>query len=120
MNNQMNAKTVNLPFKTLPCSKTEAEGIVFNEPWEARAFGLAIALNQNGLFEWKDWVERFNQQIQLAQAQGDPDLGNTYYNHWLLTLEGVLLDNDLLSLEEIKSREKLVLNEIKNIQNLAV
>lgn len=122
MNKQVDKVGVNLseiPFNRLPCIKQDDEGPVFNAPWEARAFGLAVQLNQSGVFEWSDWVEKFNQQIQIAQSQGDPDLGDTYYNHWLLTLEGILLDKKLVNLKEIESREESILDEIKHIQHSA-
>ena len=30
-----------------------------------------------------------------AQAAGDPDLGDTYYDHWLAALERLLLDKGI-------------------------
>ena len=65
-------------------------GPVFREPWEAQAFALAVALNQRGLFTWTEWAAALSEEIKRAQAAGDPDLGDTYYRHWLAALERIL------------------------------
>jgi nitrile hydratase accessory protein len=64
-----------------------AEGPVFREPWEAQAFALALSLNERGVFSWKEWAAALGDEIKKAQAAGDPDTGETYYRHWLATLE---------------------------------
>ena len=62
-------------------------GPVFREPWEAHAFAMALALHARGLFTWNEWAAALADQIKRAQAEGDPDTGETYYRHWLATLE---------------------------------
>jgi len=69
---------------SIPC---DAEGPVFLEPWEAQAFAMALALHELGVFTWAEWAETLGAQIKRAQAAGDPDTGETYYRHWLATLE---------------------------------
>src|SRR5581483_4354244 len=69
---------------SIPC---DAEGPVFREPWEAQAFAMALALHERGVFTWNEWAETLGAQIKRAQAEGDPDTGETYYRHWLATLE---------------------------------
>ena len=63
---------------------------VFAEPWQARAFAMALALHQRGLFSWPEWAEALSLQIAAAQAAGDADLGDTYYRHWLAALEALV------------------------------
>jgi nitrile hydratase accessory protein len=77
-------------------------GPVFREPWEAQAFALALALHERGVFTWKEWATTLGDEIKKAQAAGDPDTGETYYLHWLATLERLvaekgLADPDLLA-----------------------
>ena len=67
-----------------------AEGPVFRAPWEAEAFALALHLNERGLFTWKEWAATLGEEIKKAQAAGDPDTGETYYHHWLATLERIV------------------------------
>jgi len=66
------------------------EGPVFSAPWEAEAFALALSLHECGLFTWKEWASTLGEEIKKAQAAGDPDTGDTYYHHWLATLERIV------------------------------
>jgi len=65
---------------------------VFNEPWEAEVFALSLSLHEQGLFTWKEWADTLATTISRAQAKGDPDLGDTYYQHWLSTLEQIVIN----------------------------
>jgi nitrile hydratase accessory protein len=71
----------------IPSIPRDGEGPVFREPWEAQAFALAVALEERGLFTWSEWAATLGEEIRRAQAAGDPDTGETYYRHWLATLE---------------------------------
>jgi nitrile hydratase accessory protein len=71
----------------LPDLPHDDEGPVFREPWEARAFAVALALHERGVFTWPEWAAALADQIKRAQAAGDADSGDTYYQHWLATLE---------------------------------
>jgi nitrile hydratase accessory protein len=71
----------------LPGIPRGADGPVFRAPWEARAFAMALALYERGLFTWPEWAATLAEEIKRAQASGDPDTGATYYHHWLLALE---------------------------------
>jgi nitrile hydratase accessory protein len=67
-----------------------SEGPVFREPWEAQAFALALSLHERGVFSWSEWAAVLGDEIKKAQAAGDPDTGETYYHHWLATLERIV------------------------------
>ena len=64
-----------------------AQAPVFREPWEAHAFAMVLVLHQRGLFSWREWADALAAQIAAAQVEGDADLGDTYYRHWLHALE---------------------------------
>jgi nitrile hydratase accessory protein len=68
----------------------DEHGPVFHAPWEAEAFALAVSLKERGLFTWNEWAAMLGDEIKKAQAAGDPDTGETYYQHWLATLERIL------------------------------
>ena len=74
----------------LPGIPRDDGGPVFREPWEAQAFAMALALHERGLFTWKEWAAALADEIRRAQQGGDPDNGETYYRHWLATLERVV------------------------------
>jgi nitrile hydratase accessory protein len=75
------------------------DGPVFREPWEAQAFAMALSLHERGLFTWKEWAAALADEIKLAQANGDPDTGTTYYRHWLATLERLIAAKGVATLE---------------------
>ncbi|HEY2526588.1 MAG TPA: nitrile hydratase accessory protein [Xanthobacteraceae bacterium] len=76
--------------QSVPSVSSNAEGPVFREPWEAQAFALALSLQERGLFTWAEWATTLGENIKKAQAAGDPDTGETYYHHWLATLEDIV------------------------------
>ena len=77
-------------LSSLPRLPRDEDGPLFREPWEAQAFAMALALHQRGLYTWSEWATALAAQIEAAQAHGDPDLGDTYYRHWLNALERIV------------------------------
>ena len=75
----------------LPGIPREESGPLFREPWEAQAFALAVHLRDRGLFTWREWAETLGAEIRAARAAGDPDLGDSYYRHWLAALERLVV-----------------------------
>jgi nitrile hydratase accessory protein len=73
-----------------PDLPADAQGPVFREPWQAQAFAMTLALHEKGLFAWPEWAAMLGETIKAAQAAGDPDTGETYYHHWLATLERMM------------------------------
>ena len=72
------------------------DGPVFRAPWEAEAFALAVSLKERGLFTWSEWAATLGDEIKKAQAAGDLDTGETYYRHWLATLERILAEKGVI------------------------
>ena len=81
----------------LPGIPRDDGGPVFREPWEAQAFSMALALHQRGVFTWPEWAAALADEIKRAQAAGDPDTGETYYRHWLATLERLVAEKGITS-----------------------
>ncbi len=79
-------------LRNLPGIPLNEGNPVFNEPWEARAFAMTVALHERGLFTWPQWAEALAREIDLAHAAGDADLGDSYYEHWLSALESLVKD----------------------------
>ncbi len=84
----------------------DEEGPVFAEPWQARAFALAVELRQAGVFDWPQWSALLGEEIVQAQQRGDPDRGDSYYEHWLRTLERLAREKGLVSEESLVSRRE--------------
>lgn len=90
----------------LPSVPRDGEGSpVFREPWEAQAFAMAVRLHAAGHFTWTEWAAALAEQIQAAHAAGDPDLGDTYYRHWLAALERLVAVKGLVSSSELAQRK---------------
>ena len=70
----------------LPGDRT---GPVFPTPWAARAFALAVALNEKGLFPWSEWAELFGAELARDPAAhaADPE---RYWRAWLAALEEMI------------------------------
>jgi nitrile hydratase accessory protein len=85
----------------IPGLPRDAQGPVFREPWEAKAFAMALRLHERGLFTWSEWAAALSQEITAARKRGDPDLGDTYYQHWLRALETVVEHKGAASAEEL-------------------
>jgi len=85
----------------MPGIPRDDAGPVFREPWEAQAFAMALALHERGLFSWPEWAAALADQIKRAQAAGDPDTGETYYRHWLATLEHLVATKGVATTETL-------------------
>jgi nitrile hydratase accessory protein len=84
-----------LATEAIPSIPRDDAGPVFKEPWQAQAFAMALHLHDGGLFTWSEWAATLGEEIKKAQAAGDPDLGDTYYHHWLATLERMVAEKGL-------------------------
>ena len=93
----MNAKRI----APLPGQPRDAEGPVFRKAWEAQAFAMTLMLHEKGLFTWKEWAASLAGEIKAAQSAGDPDLGTTYYHHWLKALEHLVVSKGIASSESL-------------------
>jgi len=78
------------------------DGPVFREPWEAQAFAMALTLHERGVFSWNEWADTLAEEILRAQASGDADTGESYYRHWLATLERLIAEKGVASMETLR------------------
>ena len=87
--------------EAIPGIPRDANGPVFRAPWEAHAFAMALALYERGLFAWREWAAMLGEEIKKAQTAGDPDTGETYYHHWLATLERMVAEKGVTSAQSL-------------------
>jgi nitrile hydratase accessory protein len=82
---------------------------LFNEPWESRVFGAAVALCERRIFEWDEFRERLIAEIASGDAKAaDPAAPPaSYYEHFLSALERVLIDKGICGQAEISNRLNL-------------
>ncbi|WP_369249981.1 nitrile hydratase accessory protein [Streptomyces sp. R41] len=88
-----------------PAAPPRSNGeLVFAEPWESRAFGMAVSLHEAGAFTWPQFQASLIARIaawEPAPAQQEP---YDYYKFWLAALEDVLVDLRAVSREEVDAR----------------
>jgi nitrile hydratase accessory protein len=95
-----------------PCSlRADADGPVFHAPWQAQAFAMVVHLQEQGLFSAGEWAEQLGHCIAAAQARGDADLGDTYYDHWLTALEALLVAKGLVSQQSLQDHQLAIKRE---------
>lgn len=88
----------------LPALPRDADGPVFDEPWQAQAFALAVRLSELGHFSWKTWARTLAEEIAAADALGEPDDGSRYYHHWVAALERLVVERNLSDVPALTER----------------
>jgi len=63
---------------------------VFQEPWEAQAFALVVALNERGVFTWAEWTEA----VAAAPGHGSLERGLPAFER-LVAARGLVADGAL-------------------------
>jgi nitrile hydratase accessory protein len=74
---------------------------VFETPWEARAFGMAVALNEKGIYPWGAFSQELAAEIAAAEQH---DTHSTYYERWYAALEKLAEASGLVTQEEVDQR----------------
>lgn len=74
---------------------------IFEEPWHAEAFALAVHLHDRGVFTWPEWSQALGSSLRTIEptdgspqceqdSAGPPASGNVYYAAWLAALQSLL------------------------------
>ena len=71
--------------------------LVFEAPWQGRAFGMAAALADQAHLEWAVFRQVLIEDIARAA-------GAAYYMTWLGALERLVLERGLVTQEELERR----------------
>lgn len=74
---------------------------VLQSTWQARAFGMAVAMESQGRYQWQDFRCRLIEQIGLGNCQEPPP---DYYQQWLTTLEQLAVSIGFVTEEEMNRR----------------
>ncbi|WP_448333153.1 nitrile hydratase accessory protein [Streptomyces sp. DSM 41534] len=78
--------------------------LVFAEPWESRAFGMAVGLYEAGAFTWARFQATLIARIAAWGSAPPPDEPYRYYALWLAALEDVLVGLRAVSTDEVSAR----------------
>ena len=86
-----------------PTLSADRDGPVFQEPWQAIAFALAVHLSERGVMPWPEWSAALGREIQAVA--GDPARADAYFEHWLRALERICAEKGMIEPPEILRRQ---------------
>jgi nitrile hydratase accessory protein len=75
--------------------------LVFDAIWEGRVFGMAVALNDQGTYAWREFRDELVERIATADAANE---ASTYYERFLEAFEKLALAKGLVTSEELDAR----------------
>jgi nitrile hydratase accessory protein len=86
--------------------------LVFEVPWQGRAFGIARGLAEHGVYAWEDFRAALIDEIgAFDRAIGTDGLDSTvptprfhYYDHFLRALERLLVQRRIIAPGELVDR----------------
>ena len=83
----------------------ERSDVAFAQPWQARAFAIAVIASRQGCFTWSEWTHALGRELRLAS---DPDPGAedaAYFECWLSALQSLLLAKGAVGQAELHERK---------------
>ena len=75
--------------------------LVFEAPWEGRAFGIAVAMNQDGVYGWTEFRDVLVDEIAQAEREFGP---SSYYERWLASIERLAIERGFVTAGELDAR----------------
>lgn len=98
------------------CQSPAPPDRVFDEPWQAEAFAVTVALNEAGHLVWTEWAQYLSTALREAglddQAPLTPEHsreGNeAYYRAWLVALERVVRDRQWVGPLQLGARREAI------------
>jgi len=88
-----------------PAAPPRANGeLVFDQPWQGRAFGLAMALTERGVVSYDAFRNHLIARIAAWEADPPGHEPYSYYAQWLQALEDVLAEQALIATADVDAR----------------
>jgi nitrile hydratase accessory protein len=75
--------------------------LVFDAPWQGRAFGMAVGVVEHLGLQWKDFQQRL-----IAEIAAHPEA--PYYDAWVAALERLLLEHRAVTADEMEAARETV------------
>ena len=75
--------------------------LVFDAPWQGRAFGMATALSDAGLYAWDEFRDKLIEHIAVAERSAEPF---DYYTCWVGAFESLMAEKGFLPGAELGER----------------
>lgn len=71
--------------------------LVFDAPWQGRAFGIALGLHEAGAYGWEEFRQHLIEEVGSDEQAA-------YYEHWLAALERLAVERGLVTPGEYQRR----------------
>ena len=75
--------------------------LVFDAPWQGRAFGMAVGIVERLGLEWKAFQQRL-----IAEIAAHPE--EPYYDCWVAAVERLVLDSGAVTAGEMEASREAV------------
>ena len=75
--------------------------LVFEALWEGRVFGMAVGLNDQGVYPWRDFRDQLVAEVATDDSSGTP---SSYYERFLKAFEKLVIAKGLVDPEELDAR----------------
>lgn len=83
---------------------TEQPEVPFAEPWQARAFALAVIASKQGCFSGSEWTHALGRELRLASGPDPTTAAASYFECWLSALQSLLLAKGAVGRGELRER----------------
>ena len=78
--------------------------VLFEQPWQGRVFGMAVALHEAGMFAWPEFQDRLIAVIASWDRQSDGVDPYAYYDHFAQALDDLMVAKGVLSVADLQAR----------------
>jgi nitrile hydratase accessory protein len=76
----------------------------FDQPWQAQAFALTVALADAGAISWPQWTQAMAAEISRREATGEVIDSLSYHEAWVAALDGLLAAGGALGAGQVAAR----------------
>lgn len=80
-------------------------GPAFAEPWQARAFAVAVLASKQGCFTWSEWTHALGRELQRAPDAAAQTTESGYFDSWLAALQSLLVGKGVIGPGELLARK---------------
>ncbi|HRI94126.1 MAG TPA: nitrile hydratase accessory protein [Nocardioides sp.] len=81
----------------------------FDEPWQIRAFALAVGAHRAGQYEWAEFQSALIDSIKGWEDDATSASTWSYYEHWVTALESVLGEHGAIETVSLDAKTREVL-----------
>ncbi|MDJ0866009.1 MAG: nitrile hydratase accessory protein [Myxococcota bacterium] len=90
-----------------PAAPPRSNGeLLFAAPWESRAFGMVMALHEQGVFAWDEFRRHLIAEIADWEREHPDGEGYVYYARWLAAFERLLAEKGLCAAGALAGRTR--------------